>query len=258
MAFLGYFLLQHARTTGGTELKQVSTVARAPILVELFTSEGCSDCPPADALLQKLDKSQPVSDAQLIVLSEHVDYWDGIGWKDPFSSHDYSLRQSAYAGHFGLASVYTPQMVVDGRFELVGSDERGALRAIQDAAKAEKVPLTLSAVRFADGETIRMQIDVGPVPSHLSDRSGRILVAVADESDQSNVRSGENSGRFLKHVAVVRQLSVVEEFERGGTFSREVAVKFNPARKGSWRLVTFVQDRADGSIWGVGSANLSN
>src|SRR5712664_239526 len=148
----------------GTAEPTMDDTSRAPVLVELFTSEGCSSCPPADALLERLDRSQPVNGTELIVLSEHVDYWNDIGWKDPFSSHEYSERQSAYAGHFGLGSIYTPQMVVDGHIELVGSDERRAREAIQNATKGMKTPVSISS-SLSDDKTPILHIETGPLPA---------------------------------------------------------------------------------------------
>src|SRR5215213_894825 len=118
---------------------------RAPVLVELFTSEGCSSCPPADALLETLDRTQPVAGAETIVLSEHVDYWNQIGWTDPFSSEQFSQRQQAYAKRLRIDGAYTPQMVVDGTAEFVGSDRKVGLAAIGKAAGIPKAVVRISA-----------------------------------------------------------------------------------------------------------------
>jgi hypothetical protein len=229
---------------------------RNPVLVELFTSEGCSDCPPADALLERLDRSQPVSGADLIVLSEHVDYWNDIGWKDPFSSREYSERQGAYASEFGLSGVYTPQMIVDGRIQLVGSDEKGAIQAIENASRSEKIPVSLSSIHF-DGEKIVLHLETEPSPS-FPQRFANVLLAIADERDQSNVSRGENAGRILNHVAVLRDLVRVGVLDRSGKFSQDVAVNFNHGNKGNLRIVAIVQEPTAGRVLGVGWARLSN
>jgi hypothetical protein len=231
---------------------------RAPVLVELFTSEGCSDCPPADALLEKLDRSQPVSGAELIVLSEHVDYWDGIGWRDPYSSREYTERQGAYAGQFGLGSVYTPQMVIDGHLQVVGSDERGAIAAIESARKAEKVPVSVSLIRWEANNTVTLHVSAGQLPASIGARSVNVWIAMADDSDESYVRRGENAGRTLEHVAVLRSLTRVGKVDESGDFSQDVRIRFARQNAGNLRVVAIVQEAPAGRVLGVGSARLSN
>jgi len=257
LAVLGALLLPRLEAMGRATHPANDTALHTPVLVELFTSEGCSDCPPADALLERLDRSQPINGTELIVLSEHVDYWNDIGWKDPFSSHEYSERQGAYANQFGLSSVYTPQMVVDGHIQLVGSDERGAIQAIENATKAEKIPVSLSSVHF-QGDNIVLHLEAGPSPVSTSERFANVLVAIADESDQSNVSRGENAGRTLKHVAVLRDLLRVGALDRSGKFSQDVTVNFNRGNKGNLRVVAIIQEPTGGRVLGVGSARLLN
>src|SRR5271155_5177976 len=176
-----------------------SSSARVPVLLELFTSEGCSSCPPADRLLEILDEKQPVAGADLIVLSEHVDYWDRLGWKDPFSSSLFTARQQDYTNRYNLDGVYTPQLVVDGRYGLVGSDGREASSAILRAMRERKVPISISNVSH-DGNQVTAHIELHADQSLKGER-GVLYVAIADNRAESEVSRGENAGRSLAHVA---------------------------------------------------------
>jgi len=244
----------HLRTASADPRPIADATPRSPVLVELSTSEGCSDCPPADALLGKLDRSQPVRNAQLVVLSEHVDYWNDIGWKDPYSSHEFSVRQGDYAHRFRLDAPYTPQMVVDGVAQLVGSDER---RAIEGAAKTEKIPVSLSSIHL-EGSTLAVRVESGMFASPASSGSAKVLVALADDSDQTNVSRGENARRILIHVAVVRTLTQVGTINPGGAFSGDVKVNTENANPRILRVVAIVQETPTGRILGVGAARLPN
>jgi hypothetical protein len=156
------------------------------VLVELFTSEGCSSCPPADALLERLD-AQPFDGVQIIALSEHVDYWNHQGWSDPYSSAAFSARQQEYARRFGIDGPYTPEMVVDGRREFVGSDARAAESAIRSAAGH---PITAISITDQDGRTV---VEVSPLPQGTG-RKAAVFVAHAANSGLQNVAGGENKG----------------------------------------------------------------
>ena len=254
---LGTFLFSRVQVSGAGNEPAKFGNPRTPVLIELFTSEGCSSCPPADALLRKLDESQPVSAAELIVLSEHVDYWNDIGWRDPYSSHEFSDRQRVYRELFGLGSVYTPQMVVDGQFELVGSDERGAIRAAEEAVMVQKIPVVLSSIHREANHAIVLHVEAGPLPSN-SARSGKVLIAIADDSDESHVTNGENAGRTLKHVAVLRSLAPVGTVDSSREFSRDVTVSDKERKSQNLRIVAIVQEMAEGRVLGVGSARLQN
>lgn len=254
LAFLGHLGF------AGAYIRSATSVAatRTPVLVELFTSEGCSSCPPADALLEKLDRSQPVPAADIVVLSEHVDYWNEIGWKDPYSSREFSVRQGDYAHRFRLDGPYTPQMVVDGDIELVGSDERRAIQVIEGAAKVAKLTLSLSSLRLEGTSSLVLHVEMGPQFSSAKAASGQVLIALADDSDRSNVGGGENAGRVLKHVAVVRTLTQVGTTDRDGAFAKDVRVDLEKANPRNLRVVVIVQETTTGRVLGLESARLSN
>ena len=232
--------------TASAETK-VDVAAHAPIVVELFTSEGCSSCPPADRLLADLQK-QSRPDAEIIVLSEHVDYWDFQGWKDPFSARQFSDRQAEYAKNQMSDEVYTPQMFVDGHKGFTGSESSLAVSEIRNAAKAAKIPVLIEQLDSAAGST-RFRITTG------AGKEADLMLAITEDGLESKVVRGENSGRFLAHTGVVRSLSRV-----GGSASKENVVETVVHLDPSWkrekmRAVAFLQ-RPSGLIIGAGAVNL--
>ena len=240
------FLFRLPAKTGraAAETKPGSTQPPAagstPVLVELFTSEGCSSCPPADALLMRLGWTQPVREVDVIALEEHVNYWDSLGWKDPYSSDAATARQQEYGQAFGGRQVYTPQMVVDGKAEFVGSAESAAVRALRAAGAMPKPAVSLS---WAPGGMLAIRVE--PLINAANGDTPQLVVAIAENMLHSDVKRGENAGRALEHDGVVRALIPAGTIDAGSNgFSSTIAVhaahEWNSA---NLRAVVFVQER---------------
>jgi hypothetical protein len=223
------------------------SAADAPVIVELFTSEGCSSCPPADRLLGVLDEEQPVPGAQILILSEHVDYWNRLGWTDPYSAAAFSDRQQRYASAL-RSEVYTPQMIVDGRVQFVGNDVKRARQAIEVAAHLPKTPIGLQRLE----DTLQVKIDA--LPAKAVD--AEVLLAIAESKLESSVDRGENAGRRLRHTAVVRRLTVLGPLQTV-PFSTSASLRLNPAwKRENLRAVVFIQERKTLRILGAASLGL--
>jgi hypothetical protein len=227
---------------------QAAPTIPMPVLVELFTSEGCSSCPPADALLAKLDQDQPVNGANIIVLGEHVDYWDRQGWRDRFSSHQYTERQSQYAERLKVDNSYTPQMIVDGTEQFLGNDPQHALRAIQHAAQNSKVSLSLTQP-VVDGHKVSASVSA---PVTKGQARGDLFAALVDPADTTEVRSGENGGRRLQHAGVVRSLQRVGSLKdlAAGPVSFHLNAP-GDAKPAEMRVVVFAQQSGQGAVLGA-------
>lgn len=235
----------------------IAASAQTPVVVELFTSEGCSSCPPADRVLAALaDPTHAYrgwAGAEVILLGEHVDYWDDLGWKDPYSSPLFSSRQQAYGRAFQIGSVYTPQAVINGEAEVLGSDRRAVNAAIRKSARdsSDHVEVELTHLHV-DNFSIR----VGGLPgdSHPAD----LLLAITESELSNNVTAGENKGRRLSHVAVVRSLSKLAELKPSdGGYVAEARLNLRPEwRRYNLKVVLLVQDRETRRILGAASASL--
>ena len=238
--------LSSAALTAHGAPAQLST-GKVPVLVELFTSEGCSSCPPADAVLARLVREQPIEGVEIIGLGEHVDYWDGGGWKDPYSAHAFTERQERYAAQLRSGRIYTPQAMVAGQLDVLGSDEdgiRAAALSLRDRPRG-----TLSLAQEAKGEMLSVKLTAQGLPKHAA---AELLFAVVEDGLVSSVTGGENAGRTLPHAAVVRSLSRLGE-ANDSLFEIGRRLKLDPSwRRGSLRLVAFVQERESGRVLAAG------
>lgn len=232
--------LQDSKSSGDK-----APVSRTAVVVELFTSEGCSSCPPADQLLSWLDMQQPVEGVEIIPLSEHVDYWNHLGWADPFSDALFSDRQREYSDLLN-AGAYTPQMVVDGKVEFVGSDRDRALRAISREAHTPSATVHIQPVGPANSsaQLASFFVDVENLPPADAKKKGLVFLAVTESRLQSSVNRGENAGRNLSHTAVVRQLKLIGKVDArpDAAFRGQPQIEIaNGWKRKDLRAVVFVQ-----------------
>ncbi|MEO6334724.1 MAG: DUF1223 domain-containing protein [Pyrinomonadaceae bacterium] len=223
---------------------------RHPVLVELFTSEGCSSCPPADRNLAFLEKQQPVAGAEIITLAFHVDYWDRLGWKDRFSSSLFSQRQGEYSQALKLDSNYTPQLIVDGEAEFVGSDSGKAAKEVLKAAGSAKALVEVAA------EQGQLKVKILKAPDH---RDATVYAAVAEDGISSRVERGENAGKTLEHISVVRELRALGAMPAGkeeAAFSATLQI-VPEWKAANLKVVVFVQENDRRNVIGVGRAKFN-
>ncbi len=244
----------------GTPAKADNSGA-VPVVVELFTSEGCSSCPPADDLLTQLASTQPVPGAKIIALGEHVDYWDHQGWRDQFGSAKFTDRQNDYAQRvFGPDQVYTPQVVVDGTEQVIGNDPARVTAAIAKAAKNPAPRVSLALTPAPAGQTINVKVDATiPETLTLKDKAD-VLIGITEDALSSQVQRGENKGRELHHSAVVRTLVQAGTIPNGqhtwsGTQQLKLPAGWNASRL---RVFALVQDRSNRHIVGANIAPLAS
>jgi hypothetical protein len=229
--------------------------ARTPILVELFTSEGCSSCPPADALLASLDQRQPIPDTDLIVLGEHVDYWDQTGWKDRFSSSEFTDRQRDYQLRFHLEDIYTPQAVVNGAAQFNGADRQGIESAVARASSLHSADLRVTSVQIRGGAIAFTLQNTASAALEGFD----IYAALVEPAATTRVLAGENQGRTLRHAGVVRVLARLGT-EHANKPPGDHPYVFQTHQSGdlsALRLVVFLQPRHFGPIAATTACALS-
>ena len=245
---------------GRPPLRAAERTELTPVIVELFTSQGCSSCPPADELLSSLERNQPVAGAWIIPLGLHVDYWNHLGWRDPFSSKQFSARQKAYVHALEARSVYTPMMVVDGQRAFVGSQPVTARDAVVSALRVPKARLSIDLATGRNESTVRVAIATAGLVDRTDGEVTEVWLAVTEGGMRTEVTRGENAFRTLAHTAVVRwlgRIGSVPPTPAGDRFAVQHRVRLRPTwQRANLRVVVFLQERSSRRIVGAAQAPL--
>jgi hypothetical protein len=237
-------LLVSSLFLGGVAAGYAQAPSGAPVaILELFTSEGCSSCPPADAMLRQVHLRQAASGQLIVGISEHVTYWNHLGWKDPYSAEVSTARQEAYAERLSAQGPYTPQMVLNGRAEFVGGDGAKLDRALREDAHQSHATLQMLS-HSIEGGTLHLRFAL----SGMERKPLEIVAVITDDADQTNVARGENSGRTLMHVAVARLLTRVATVRENGEQSVQAPLPAGIAAGPGHHVVLFAQEPHQGAI----------
>jgi hypothetical protein len=242
----------YAAAQSGTDRDKAAQRQEAlPVLVELFTSEGCSSCPPADALLRKLEGMRTDTGQRIVALSEHVTYWNRLGWADPFSAETFSDRQNDYGERFHLDDIYTPQAIVNGDREVNGSDGEAILRAVRLEGNAAAVKLEILNIT-AGARALSVTYSLSGT---LPPEGAEVYVALADDQDTSYVGRGENAGLTLKHVSVARSLTRMVKLWAPEQRTVTIPLPESPGAQyaGGRHVVVFVQLAGLGKVLAIAS-----
>ena len=207
---------------------------KSMVVAELFTSQGCSSCPPADALLRNLAEKQHV-----LALAFHIDYWDYIGWKDTFAKLSFTTRQKSYAKHLGLKHIYTPQMIINGRYDVIGSRAMEVADILSDEIRRQK---TIVITKIGHDKTIALSIV--PAQNNISLQHSDVLAIRFRPHSKVSVNNGENKGKTLLYANVVTSVSKI------GTWRGEGKWKTTYSLSGSERVAIIVQEQNQGEIYG--------
>ena len=245
----------------GSAQAPVVNSTRRPVVIELFTSEGCSSCPPADLLLQKLEQRQPVAGAEIIALEEHVDYWNHDGWIDPYSSAEWTQRQVNYGSVF-KNEPYTPELVIDGQSNFVGNNAQESVLEIEKAAHAEKTDVTITSESADSKGSHHFNVSVGKLTQITAGDVGEVWLAVTEDGLHSSVSKGENAGHQLTHIATLHSLKKIGVANSNGSpasFQCNTVVKFNS----NWnpeqlRVTVFLQEKKSRKILGAASTAIKS